>query len=65
MSNPRDVRIGEVTKKGDFYRITGHDPSGRVGSVEIPTRTLDSMDRKSAESLMKRGVSGTIQSEKT
>lgn len=68
MSNPGDgVKIGEVTrvsdKGGDFYRVTGVTKDGKRGSVEIPTTTLDSMSRKQAEGVMRRGVYGSSRSE--
>lgn len=65
MSNQSDhVRVGEVSRRGDFYRINGKDKEGRVGSVEIPVQTLDKLPRKDAEALMRRGVYGTIHSER-
>ena len=65
MSNPvNETRIGEVTRKGDFYRIDGITKDGRRGSVEIPVSTLESMKRSDGDKLMKRGVYATAESDK-
>ena len=62
--DPRDkVDLTKVDKRGEWYTIKGMI-KGRETSVEIPAPTIESRTRREAESLMRRSLYGTAQSEK-
>jgi hypothetical protein len=63
MSQGRESKVGEITRKGDFYQISGVGGNGRLVKVDIPVTTLESMPRKAAEAFMKRSVHGVSQQE--
>ena len=62
--DPRSkVDLTHVDKKGEWYKVEGYVDGRKVG-VEIPAPTIESKTRREAESLMRRSLYGTAQSEK-
>lgn len=64
MSYNPDVQITEVTKKGEWYTVKGRTKDGRSGSVDIPAASVETQSRDKAEAMMRRGILGTVDSEK-
>ena len=60
MSNPvGDTKVSDVTRKGDYYRVSGITSDGKRGQVDIPVSTLEKLPHKDGEALMRRGIYGS------
>jgi hypothetical protein len=60
VSNPvNDTKVSDITRKGEYYRVSGITGDGKRGQVDIPIATLDKMPKRDGESLIKRGIYGS------
>jgi hypothetical protein len=60
VSNPAsDSKISDVTRKGDYYRVSGISGDGKRGQIDIPVSTLEKLQTRDGEALMKRGIYGS------